>query len=66
MFLGLLKYNKNTISSMKSAKIDTITNKKIQPKINTVEKDFYQIQKSILDSLERMGAKYFSVKYRKQ
>lgn len=57
---------KNTISSMKSPKIDTITNKKIQPKIITVENDFNEIQKSILDSLERMSAKYFYVKYRRK
>lgn len=62
----LSEQTKNTISSIKSPKIDTITNKKIQPKINTVENDFNKIQKSILDSLERMSAKYFGVKYRKQ
>ena len=57
--------DENTKSTITKLKPSSDNKEKIKPiKINSIEKDYSQLKESILDGLERMGAKYFRLKYK--
>ena len=58
--------NENTKNTINRLKPSDNKEERKPIKINPIEKDYSQIKEYILDGLERMGGKYFRLKYKKQ